>query len=82
MDTVLASDLSDADISRVPHTEIRVSSDREPLRFVKSSHARGILPRILDELLQERKRVKMQMAKENDEFRRSLLNAKQLALKM
>lgn len=66
----------------IPHASIQISPDRAPLRFVAASHCRGLLPKILDTLLQERKRVKKAMAKEECPFRRQLLDAKQLALKI
>jgi DNA polymerase elongation subunit (family B) len=51
-------------------------------RFVKGSVHEGILPRILEQLLTERKRVKKLMEAERDPKRRALLNSKQLALKI
>ena len=75
-DTLLAADSS----SLVPHCVVEVEAGRE-LRFVAPFHCRGLLPRILDSLLQERQRTKREMAAESCAFRRELLNAKQLALK-
>lgn len=51
-------------------------------RFIRSSVHEGLLPRILEQLLSERKRVKKLMDKEDDPKVRSLLNRKQLALKI
>ena len=51
-------------------------------RFVKGSVHEGLLPRILAQLLDERKRVRKLMEVERDPQRRSLLNSKQLALKI
>lgn len=51
-------------------------------RFVRSSVHEGLLPRILKQLLEERKRVKKEMEAEQDGQRRALLNSKQLALKI
>jgi DNA polymerase elongation subunit (family B) len=51
-------------------------------RFVKGSVRVGLLPRILEQLLTERKRVKRLMEAEKDPRRRALLNSKQLALKI
>ena len=79
-DTLLRDDQSD--LSSIPHVEIETSPERPALRFVKSAHKRGLMPRILDALLQERQRVKRAMNSEPDTFKRSLLNAKQLALKV
>lgn len=79
-DTLLTADSCDP--AFVPHVEIETAPERPPLLFVKSGHKRGLMPRILDALLQERKRVKRAMNAEEDKFKRSLLNAKQLALKI
>ena len=51
-------------------------------RFVKGSVHEGLLPRILEQLLNERKRVKKLMEAEKDPRVRALLNSKQLALKI
>jgi len=51
-------------------------------RFVKGSVHEGLLPRILEQLLSERKRVKKLMDAEKDPRVRALLNSKQLALKI
>ena len=51
-------------------------------RFVKGSVHEGLLPRILEQLLSERKRVKKSMDAEKDPRVRALLNSKQLALKI
>lgn len=51
-------------------------------RFVRSSVHEGLLPRILEQLLSERKRVKKLMDAEADPKLRALLNRKQLALKI
>lgn len=51
-------------------------------RFVKGSVHEGLLPRILEQLLSERKRVKRLMEAEGDPRMRALLNSKQLALKI
>ena len=51
-------------------------------RFVRSSVHEGLLPRILEQLLSERKRVKKLMEAEEDPKLRALLNRKQLALKI
>lgn len=51
-------------------------------RFVKGSVRVGLLPRILEHLLSERKKAKRAMEEEKDPRRRALLNSKQLALKI
>ena len=79
-DTLVRADASELARS-TPANEIAV---REGLahRFVKGSLHVGLLPRILAQLLGERKRVKKLMEAEQDPQRRALLNSKQLALKI
>lgn len=51
-------------------------------RFAKVDGKLGILPKILQSLLGERKQVKKQMKVEKDQFKKNILDAKQLALKI
>ena len=51
-------------------------------RFAKVDKTYGVIPTILDTLLKERKAVKKQMKVEKDPFRASILDGKQLALKI
>ncbi|MFZ8830441.1 MAG: DNA-directed DNA polymerase [Candidatus Aenigmatarchaeota archaeon] len=50
-------------------------------KFVKSEIRRGIIPQIVEFLINERDKVKKEMEREKDEERRFLLDAKQEALK-
>lgn len=50
--------------------------------FVKPEVRRGILPEILEDLLTARKKAKMDLKNELDPFRRSVLDGRQLALKV
>lgn len=50
--------------------------------FITEKKQKCILPQILSTLLSERSKVKKQMKTEGDSFRYTLLNAKQLALKV
>lgn len=50
--------------------------------FVKSSVRRGLLPEILESLLSARKRAKNDLKVEKDPFKRSVLDGRQLALKI
>lgn len=50
--------------------------------FLKSSKRRGLLPMILEELLAARKRAKKAMAEADDPLTKSVLNGRQLALKI
>lgn len=61
--------------------DVRIS-DGVVHRFIRSSVHEGLLPRILEQLLSERKRVKRLMEQEPDPKVRALLNNKQLALKI
>ena len=51
-------------------------------RFAKVNGELGIIPKILQALLGERKKVKKQMKIEKDDFKKEILDAKQLALKV
>lgn len=50
--------------------------------FVKTHVRKGILPRILDDLLAARKRAKIDLANEKDPFRKAVFDGRQLALKL
>ncbi|KAF9931664.1 DNA-directed DNA polymerase delta, partial [Modicella reniformis] len=50
--------------------------------FVKESRRKGILPIILTDLLDARKRAKADLKKETDPFKRAVLDGRQLALKI
>lgn len=50
--------------------------------FVKASVRKGLLPEILESLLSARKRAKADLKVEKDPFRRSVLDGRQLALKI
>lgn len=50
--------------------------------FVKAKTQKGILPEILLELLQARKRAKHEMKQASDAFTKAVLNGRQLALKI
>lgn len=54
----------------------------EEFYFVRSSHHKGVLPQILEELLAARKRAKTDMAKASDPFEIAVQNGRQLALKI
>merc|ERR1712187_381239 len=51
-------------------------------KFVLSSTQKGLLPRILEELLAARKKAKREMAEATDPLTKSVLNGRQLALKI
>lgn len=64
--------LSDDQINRTPANN----------HFVKASVRKGLLPEILESLLGARKRAKADLKVETDPFRRSVLDGRQLALKI
>jgi DNA polymerase delta subunit 1 len=51
-------------------------------RFVKPSVRKGILPKILEDLISARNRAKKDMAVETDKFKKEIFNSRQLALKI
>ena len=51
-------------------------------RFAKKNNELGVVPKILNKLLSERRAVKKQMKIEKDQFKYKILDAKQLALKI
>jgi DNA polymerase elongation subunit (family B) len=51
-------------------------------RFAKREGEFGVVPTILQKLLKERKAVKKEMEKTDDPFKKAILDAKQLALKV
>jgi DNA polymerase elongation subunit (family B) len=51
-------------------------------RYAKIDNKLGVIPTILDNLLKERKIIKKQMNNENDPFKKKILDAKQLAVKI
>ena len=51
-------------------------------RFAQKNNELGVIPLIWDKLLKERKAVKKQMEAEKDQFKKKILDAKQLALKI
>jgi len=52
-----------------------------PRKYIFAQHIPGIVPKILTTLLTARKKVKKQMGDETDPFKKSVLDAKQNALK-
>jgi len=51
-------------------------------RFAQINNKLGVIPTILDNLLNERKKIKKQIKNEKDQFRYKILDAKQLAVKI
>jgi DNA polymerase delta subunit 1 len=50
--------------------------------FVKANVRKGLLPEILESLLSARKKAKAELKNETDPFKRSVLDGRQLALKI
>lgn len=68
----ILSRLTDDQINRTPTNN----------SFVKASVRKGLLPEILESLLTARKRAKADLKVETDPFKRSVLDGRQLALKI
>ncbi|KAI0713808.1 delta DNA polymerase [Earliella scabrosa] len=64
--------VKDVDYVRTPNNEL----------FVNASRRRGLLPTILEDLINARKRAKADLKKETDPFKRAVLDGRQLALKI
>lgn len=64
--------VEEKDLERTPTKDV----------FVKSSVRKGILPEILESLLAARKKAKNELKVEKDPFKRSVLDGRQLALKI
>ncbi len=60
----------------------RIEASGQTHWFVQEKTYKGILPRLLHALLTARRNVKKIMKKESDNFKKQLLNSKQLALKI
>lgn len=67
-----------------PGSRIDVEYDTSPndKRFVKKEAISGVLPEILTELLSARKETRKILAQETDPFKKTVLNCRQLALKV
>lgn len=74
---VKGNDINLLDPAQVTHTS---SNPRHS--FVKTSVRRGVLPMIVEELIAARKVAKKEMAEAEDKFTKSVLNGRQLALKI
>merc|ERR1719210_1635822 len=62
--------------------QAQVTTTPSGCKFIKSDTRRGLLPMILEELLAARKRAKKAMAEATDPLTKSVLNGRQLALKI
>ena len=71
-DALRSTEVLDCCVTQTPHGA----------RFWRSHVVQGILPRILTNLLDARKRAKADMAAETDAFRKAVLDGRQLALKI
>eukprot|EP00928_Gymnodinium_smaydae_P053270 TRINITY_DN37302_c0_g1_i1.p1 TRINITY_DN37302_c0_g1~~TRINITY_DN37302_c0_g1_i1.p1 ORF type:complete len:1054 (-),score=284.41 TRINITY_DN37302_c0_g1_i1:242-3403(-) len=60
----------------------QVTTTPSGCKFVKNETRRGLLPQILEELLAARKRAKKAMGEATDPLTKSVLNGRQLALKI
>mmetsp|Transcript_20479 Transcript_20479/g.45995 ORF Transcript_20479/g.45995 Transcript_20479/m.45995 type:complete len:1059 (-) Transcript_20479:57-3233(-) len=81
--TTLLPEGAEKHVARESITEAPASSaSGNAHKFVTRNLQPGILPRILEELLTARKAAKKAMAQEQDPKKRSVLNGRQLALKI
>ena len=64
--------LSDDDVTKTPAGNF----------FIKTTIRKGLLPEILEDLLSARKKAKNELKSETDPFKRSVLDGRQLALKI
>lgn len=71
-----------AHLTKLGLTEDQVERTPANNMFVKSSVRKGLLPEILESLLSARKRAKNELKNEKDPFKRSVLDGRQLALKI
>ncbi|KAL8431086.1 hypothetical protein ACSSS7_005491 [Eimeria intestinalis] len=63
-------------------TQLTHTSSNPRHTFVKATIRRGVLPMIVEELIAARKIAKKQMSQATDKFTQSVLNGRQLALKI
>ena len=73
--------LSEEDLSKISSPDDYMKSPTGHY-FIKSTVKKGILPQILDELLNARKRAKKDMAAATDPMEKAVQNGRQLALKI
>lgn len=72
LDKQLLSTLAKDEYTQTPHGDY----------FIKSTVRKGLLPQILEELINARKKAKNDLAKETDPMRKAVLDGRQLALKI
>lgn len=68
------------DVSTSHHTSKTVICKKYVFKFIKN--IKGILPSIIEKLLNERKETRKMLAHEKDEFKKMILNQRQLAFKI
>jgi DNA polymerase elongation subunit (family B) len=81
--STLVRDLNQLQLPNIRYEEHPIktkSGDTRVHYFV--THVRGLLPKILENLLKSRSSVKKQMAAEPDPFKKAVLDKKQLAIKV
>lgn len=73
---------SNVDMTKYPVPSDQITLTPATNRFVKPSVRKGILPKILEDLISARNRAKKDMAVETDKFKKEIYNSRQLALKI
>ncbi|CDJ70333.1 DNA polymerase delta catalytic subunit, putative [Eimeria necatrix] len=70
------------DINAVDPANLTTTTSNPRHTFVKAGVRRGVLPMIVEELIAARKVAKKEMSEAEDKFTKSVLNGRQLALKI
>ena len=81
----LVTDEKYDNLKNITYYECKYSDNNNNLikcKYAKSEKEMGILPKILNNLLTERKNIKKKMKDEKDPFKYNILNCKQLAVKV
>ncbi|SBT70172.1 DNA polymerase delta catalytic subunit, putative [Plasmodium malariae] len=73
---------SNNEISELKDEDITTIQGKSNLKFVKKNVKKGILPLIVEELIDARKKVKELIKKEQNNITKMVLNGRQLALKI
>ncbi|GAM19158.1 hypothetical protein SAMD00019534_023330 [Acytostelium subglobosum LB1] len=72
--------LTQDDVKQLPKSDFTITPSGDA--FMLPSKKRGLLPRILEDLLSARKKAKEELKVETDPFKKAVLDGRQLALKI
>lgn len=73
---------SNHEVSDLQNDDITTIQGKNNLKFVKKNVKKGILPLIVEELIEARKKVKLLIKNEKNNITKMVLNGRQLALKI